>query len=231
MSGITTTQALAYLRVVGKKTTDGPTFRQQREAIQEFARTRRIKIIKEFCDKTIIDASHRNERIPFLQMVATASLKGPAYVIIESKDRLAETEDLREAILIFLACKDIHVFDASAGEELTAHFKQDDEYRQAILLQTMFARAERIAAANDLRRLKAAISTRSPRASTTKPYGSLPGEEKVLQRIKALYRKPRDAHRRRYSDIAVILNDEGFSPRRAKKWTGALVRNVLQNVS
>ena len=56
------------------------------------------------------------------------------------------------------------------------------------------------------------------------------GEDKVVDRIRQLNRKPRRGERLGPYQIARILNDEGWPTRPAEKWRGAQVGAILGRI-
>src|ERR1035438_1929655 len=77
-----------------------------------------------------------------------------------------------------------------------------------------------------LRGARVRAKARDGRCEGAKPYGALPGEAEVIERMKALR-----ASGMGFDKIAVALNAEGIKPRRGKKWWGLTVNNILTGKS
>jgi len=68
---------------------------------------------------------------------------------------------------------------------------------------------------------------RGERAEGVKPYGYLPAERAVIQRMKQLRRKPSKERRLSVAKIAAQLNAEGHRNRAGREWSSQLVHHVL----
>ena len=82
-----------------------------------------------------------------------------------------------------------------------------------------------------MRKLRAARDRASARVGHRiegrKRFGTLPGEDAVIRRMRELRRKPRGQPRKGYLAIANVLNAEGLPSRTGAAWGAATVRRVL----
>lgn len=61
-----------------------------------------------------------------------------------------------------------------------------------------------------------------------KPFGELPGEADVIQRILRLRRMRSDGTRLSYQKIADELNDDGVPPRKGEKWYAKTIQGIVK---
>jgi hypothetical protein len=78
-----------------------------------------------------------------------------------------------------------------------------------------------------LRAARERTKRKTGRCEGRKPYGYYPGEDRVVKRIKELYRKPRGEKRMGFMTIAKKLNEEGVPTRTGAKWSDVLVKSIL----
>jgi hypothetical protein len=78
-----------------------------------------------------------------------------------------------------------------------------------------------------LRAARERLRGRGKRCEGRKPFGSRPGEQKSLARIRELHRKPHGHRRRSLQQICDTLNAEGVPTRSGKPWTRQVIRRII----
>lgn len=61
-----------------------------------------------------------------------------------------------------------------------------------------------------------------------KPYGHLPAERAVIDRMRQLRRKPPKGRRLSVAAVAARLNEEGHRNRAGRDWSPQMVHHVLR---
>lgn len=70
------------------------------------------------------------------------------------------------------------------------------------------------------------------RCEGVKPYGSLPGEDEVISRMRQLRRKPLGkSSRMSFAKIAEALEADGVPTRGGKPWAASTVKQILNRKS
>jgi Resolvase, N terminal domain len=69
---------------------------------------------------------------------------------------------------------------------------------------------------------------RGERVEGVKPYGTLPAEQAVLERMRRLRRKPPKGRRPSVAQVAALLNAEGHRNRAGREWSPQMVHHVLR---
>ena len=142
-------------------------------------------------------------------------------MLVERLDRLARDLMIQETIIGDLRKRGIELISVDEPDLL-----QDDPTRK--LLRQMvgaIAEYEKTMIVLKLRGARQRMKARTGRCEGAKPYGEVPGEMQVIERMKELR-----ATGLGFDRIAEALNAEGIMPRRGKKWWGLSVNNVLSRV-
>lgn len=137
-------------------------------------------------------------------------------VAIESPARLAADALLVEVVTVQLEHVGIEVLFAKQSARMTSDMELRRALRMALSTEKIFRQA-RIKIAREANAIAGGRHGGNPR------YGTLQGEEAVLNRIKELAGKGRLGH----TAIASLLNVEGVKPRRADEWQPAVIANIL----
>ena len=82
-----------------------------------------------------------------------------------------------------------------------------------------------------LRKARETKKAKTGRCEGRKPYGYYPGEDKVVKRIKELYRKPHGDKRLGFYQIATISNKECLPTRTGVLWHGSHVSAILKRLN
>lgn len=221
-------KAFSYLRVSDTSQVAGDGFPRQREAINRHAKLAGISIVREFAEEGKSGETAWAERPAFQDMVSAILDNGVRTIVVENLTRLARAYVIQDAILVFLASKNVSLISADTGEDITAAFHGDPMKKAIIQMQAVFSELEK----NSLvRKLKAARSRKrleTGRCEGVKPFGTRPGEAEAVERMRHLRRKPiGKAKRMSFAKIAEALQAEGFQTRGGRAWQASTVRDIL----
>ena len=211
-------RAFAYLRVSGKGQVEGDGFTRQLEAIRRYAKEHDIRIVRVFREEGVSGTKDLANRPAFVEMMTALHANGVQLVLVEKLDRLARDLMVQETIIGDLRK---HGFDLISVAE--PDLLQDDPTRK-LMRQIMGAIAEyeKTMIVLKLRGARNRAKAKHGRCEGAKPYGTLPGEKEVLERMKALRQSGLA-----YERIAAQLNVEGRKPRRGSKWHSFSVSRIL----
>ena len=219
------TTAVSYLRVSGIGQIDGDGFDRQREAIERFAKSRKLELVAEYREEGVSGTNELADRTALAACLDRVENNGVKIVIIETANRLARDLMVQEVILSQFREAGVQVLGAD-GTDLT----NDDNPTAKLIRQVLGAVAEfdksvtvlKLRAARERKRAK------GERCEGRKPFGWHENEKPVLARIKQLRRKPRGGDKLSYSAVAKQLNKEGCITRSGKQWTHTSVRQISE---
>ena len=143
---------------------------------------------------------------------------GTKFVLIEKLDRLARDLMVQETIIGDLRKSGFDLISVAEPDLL-----QDDPTRT--LMRQVFgaiAQYEKAMIVMKLRGARNRTKARTGRCEGRKPYGHYPGEQKVVERMKALR-----ASGMAYDKLAEQLTTEGFATRKGTGWHGFSVQRIL----
>lgn len=132
-----------------------------------------------------------------------------------------------EVILQRLTAIGCKVIAADSGTDLSA---DTEDPTRRLIRQVLGAVAEfdRRVTVLKLRAARDRIRSRGQRCEGRKPFGSRPGEESALARIRELHRKPYGQARRTLQEICDVLNAEAIPTRTGKPWTRQVVSRIVK---
>jgi site-specific DNA recombinase len=220
-------QAYGYLRVSGLGQVKGHGFDRQEEAIRTYAKTAKVEIVEIFREA---HTGTEAERPVFVEMLDAILGNGVRTIIVESLDRLARDMAVQIALLGELRRRGVSLIAANTGEDVTA---TEDPMREAMVqIQGVFAQLDKRLLVRKLRTAREAMRAETGRCEGTKPFGSLPGEEAILDRILKLRRhgNPMQGSLLSFARIASTLNAEGVPSRTGKPWAPATVYGIVARV-
>jgi DNA invertase Pin-like site-specific DNA recombinase len=216
------TKAFAYLRVSGRGQIEGDGFTRQLEAIRKYAAAQDIKIVKVYRELGVSGTTDWENRPAFSEMMAEMLANGTKAVLVERLDRCARDLMVQESIIADFKRKGLTI--ASVNEP---DLCGDDPSR--ILMRQMlgaFFQYEKTLLVAKLKGARVRMRAATGSCEGRKPYGSRPGEAKVIHQIVTL-RQAGTA----IDTIAEMLNADGVKPRSGGQWYGSSVRNVLLRAS
>ncbi len=219
-------QALAYLRVSGKGQIKKDGFPRQREAVQKYAKANVLEIIEEYRDEGVSGTKELEQRQGLAALLDHIESNGVHIVLVERADRLARDLMVSEVILGQFRDLGVSVIAADSGVDLTTG---DDDPTRTLIRQVLGAvsQFEKSVIVLKLRAARERTKLKTGRCEGRKPYGFYPGEDKIIQRIKELYRKPHGEKRKGFGTIARILNEEKITTRSGVPWSDTQVKSIL----
>jgi DNA invertase Pin-like site-specific DNA recombinase len=220
-------KALSYLRVSGRGQITGDGFPRQRDAIGRYAKAHGIEVVDEYRDEGVSGTTDLDGRDGLSDLMARIRANGVRLVLVERADRLARDLMVSEVLLAEFRKLDVAVIAADSGTDLTAG---DDDQTRMLIRQVLGAvsQFEKSVIVAKLRAARLRQRRMNGRCEGRKPFGTKPGEAAVLERMRALYRKPRRSKRLSFDAIAAALNAEGLPSRSGKAWAGATVYGTLK---
>jgi DNA invertase Pin-like site-specific DNA recombinase len=211
-------KAFAYVRVSGKGQVDGDGFPRQIAAIKTYAQTNGYKLVRTFRDEGVSGTVESTDRPGFSEMMLALLSNGVRVVIIEKLDRLARDLMVQEAAIAEMRKQGFELISV-AEPDLMANDPTRILMRQLLGAVAQYDKSQIVLRLRAARMRKKATTGRCEGA---KPYGTFPGEQEVLERMKALR-----AQGLGFDRIATALNAEGVAPRRGKRWHGLTVNKIL----
>ena len=222
-------KAFSYLRVSDTSQVAGDGFPRQREAINRHAKQAGFEMVREFIEEGKSGETAWADRPAFSDMVSAILDNGVRTVIVENLTRLARAYVIQDAILVFLASKGVALISADTGEDVTAAFHGDPMKKAIIQMQAVFSELEKNSLVRKLKAARARKRIETGRCEGVKPFGTLPGEDEAVARMKALRRKPiGKAKRMSYAKIAAAMQAEGFATRSGGPWRASTVQDILK---
>ena len=134
-----------------------------------------------------------------------------------------------EQLLALLIRKDIAMISAMTAQNVTEDVQnENDPWKKFIIqIQNSVAELDKRLLVRKLRKAREAKRVEIGRCEGRKPYGYYPGEDKIIKRIKELYRKPKGEKRMGFRTIARKLNEERIPTRSGVPWSDTQVRSIL----
>jgi len=220
------TKAVSYLRVSGKGQLDGDGFDRQRDTIAKYAASHRIDVADEYSEKGVSGTNDLGDRPAMGAMLDRLESNGVRLVLVESASRLARDLMVQEIILDRFRKLDVRVVECDGGNDLTVG---DENPTQTLVRQVLgaIAQFDKTVTVHKLRAARERQRRVTGRCEGRKPFGTRPGEEKIVSRILELRRKPPKGDPQSFADIAATLNAESLPTRYGKPWAPATVRNVV----
>ena len=226
MAKQTKKKALAYLRVSGRGQINKGGFPRQKETIRKYAKAHNLEIVGEYRDEGVSGTKELEQRQGLAALLDYIESNGVQIVLVERADRLARDLMVSEVILGQFRELGVSVIAADSDVDLTTG---DDDPTRTLIRQVLGAvsQFEKSVIVLKLRAARQRTKRKTGRCEGRKPYGYYPGEDKVIKRIKELYRKPKGEKRLGFMTIAKKLNEEGVPTRTGAKWSDVLVKSIL----
>jgi DNA invertase Pin-like site-specific DNA recombinase len=217
-------KAFAYVRVSSKGQVEGDGFTRQREAINRFAAASGIEIVAEYADAFTGTSENREQ---FNEMIAAILANGVRAIVVENLTRLARMMAVQEQLATYLASKGIALYSADTGENITEAIMGDPMKKAMVQMQGVFSELEKSTLVRKLRGARERIRAAEGRCEGIKPFGSLPGEETVLEALRGLARKPKGMPRPTWPAVADAANAAGLPTRSGRPWSSQMVRRIV----
>ena len=216
--------AVTYVRVSSKGQVEGDGPERQRQAIARYAKSAGISVMEEFSDLGVSGTTELADRPGLAALLDRLESNGVRTVIIERADRLARDLMVQEVIVGQFSKIGARILTAD-GVDLTS---SDDPTRR-LIRQVLGAVAEfeKNVIVLKLRAARERKRARGERVEGVKPYGHLPAERAVIDRMRQLRRKPPKGRRLSVATIAAQLNAEGHRNRAGREWSAQMVHHVV----
>jgi len=219
-------EAVGYCRVssIGQQKS-GTGLNRQEETVRTYAKSSGYKLLKVYREAF---TGTENDRPVFETMLGDLLDNGCRVIICECLDRLARDLSVQLQIIALLASKGITLINAMTGQDCTN--PTDPMSLAMIQVQGAFAQLDKNLLVRKLKRGRQAKKEKTGSCEGRKPYGFYPGEDKILNRIKELHRKPQGEPRLGPYQIAATLNNENLPNRKGGKWHGRTVGRIIKRL-
>jgi DNA invertase Pin-like site-specific DNA recombinase len=211
-------KVFAYLRVSGRGQLHGDGFTRQLLAIEKYAAAHGHEIVRVFREKAIPGATDMVDRPAWREMVGEILADGVKTIVIERLDRLARDLMVQEHIVADCQKRGITLLSA-AEPDLCTNDPTRILMRQILGAVAAYDKAMVVLKLRGARERKRMLTGRCEGA---KPYGKLPGEFQVVERMRGLRTSGASL-----TQIAETLNTDGVTPRRGTKWYPMAVARIL----
>ena len=221
--------AYGYLRVStkGQAKDKKHGFKRQRQAIESFAKRSRFQIVR-YYQEAVSGCKAEDERVAFMEMVSTILRENQvSCIVVEGMDRLARELRVQEQLIFYLASKEIDLYSANTGENITKSIKEDPVKKALVQIQGVFSELEKSRLVKKLRKARESARKRDGKCEGRKEYGYYEGEQEVIELMKKLHRKQKGRKRMSYQKIADELNRLGIASRTDKAWHPQTIHNVI----
>ncbi|HDZ69309.1 MAG TPA: hypothetical protein ENH43_02700 [Phycisphaerales bacterium] len=226
MAKQTKKKALTYLRVSGRGQINKGGFPRQRETIRKYAKAHTLEIVGEYRDEGVSGTKELEHRQGLAALLDHIEANGVQVVLVECADRLARDLMVSEVILGQFRDLGVSVIAADSDVDLTTG---DDDPTRTLIRQVLGAvsQFEKSVIVLKLRAARERTKRKTGRCEGRKPYGYYPGEDKIIKRIKELYRKPHGEKRMGFRTIARKLNEERIPTRSGVPWSDTQIKSIL----
>jgi len=219
----------AYLRVSGKGQIVGHGFDRQLDSIKAFCEKQGYEVDRDFKEQ-VSGTKDETDRPEFSAMVTAILRDGVDTIIVESMDRLAREYRIQEQLLIYLASKDINLINASTGENYTKAISEDPMKKAMVQMQGIFAELDKSLLVKKLRKSRERVRQEKGKCEGRKSYKETEDGAEILREIRRLRRKRKGRIRTTFNEIAVKLNEQGYTAANGKPFTGNTVRGILHRL-
>jgi len=218
--------AVYYLRVSGASQLDGGGYDRQSEACARLARERGLEVVETFREAAISGTKSIDDRPAFQAMVAFAleQMERPV-IIIEQMDRLAREYRVQEQLLLYLASKELTLYAANTGENITESIMADPMRKALVQIQGIFAELDRSMIVAKLRKGRDRKKAAGGKVEGVYGFGTdprKPEEPPVLAEILSMHHRGSGAEH-----IALMLNASNVFTRSGKPWRASTVHKII----
>jgi len=211
-------KVFGYLRVSGKGQLSGDGFTRQRLAIEKFSAAQGFDLVRVWQERAVPGATDLADRPAWREMVGEILADGVRTVVIERLDRLARDLMVQEHIISDCQKRGITVL-STAEPDLCSSDPTRILMRQILGAVAAYDKAMIVLKLRGARERKRALEGRCEGA---KPYGALPGESEVVERMRALRSGGAGL-----GAIASALNQAGIRPRQGAEWYPMTVSRIM----
>ena len=134
-------RAIGYRRVSSRDQIQGTGLDRQSTYIKKFALENAFQLKRIFTEKGISGVVEK--RPAFSEMIAFADAHNIKIIIIEDMTRLARELLLQMQLATFIASKEIHLYSANTGENISRAIYDDPMRKAMVQIQGVFSELER----------------------------------------------------------------------------------------
>ena len=228
-------KAIGYRRVSSRDQVNGTGLGRQATQIKKFASENAFHLERIFTEKGISGVAEK--RPAFSEMIAYADAHDIKIIIIEDMTRLARELLLQMQLATFIASKEIDLYSANTGENISRAIYDDPMRKAMVQMQGVFSELER---STLTRRMKAG---RDHQRETGKRKGKaiktvdrtgkirIEGTPRLSEKQPKLARRVIELSKQNLSlyRIAKIVNSEGFRSRAGGILHGPQIKNILRD--
>ena len=228
-------RAIGYRRVSSRDQIQGTGLDRQSTYIRKFALENAFQLERIFTEKGISGLVEK--RPAFSEMIAFADAHDIKIIIIEDMTRLARELLLQMQLATFIASKEINLYSANTGENISRAIYDDPMRKAMVQIQGVFSELERSTLS------KRMIAGRDLQRETGKRKGKKiktvdrNGKIKIEGSPRLSEKKPKLANRvvelwlagNCKNKIATIVNSEGFKSRVGNKLYSSQITNILKD--
>jgi DNA invertase Pin-like site-specific DNA recombinase len=214
------TRAFGYLRVSGKGQIIGDGFPRQRKAIEAYAASHGIRIMRFFEERGVSGTIEGMDRPVWAEMIGLMLGDGVRMILVEGLGRLSRELLIQEWILRDMGQRGLTLISVTEPD-------LDGDPTRVMLRQIVGAvhQYERSMICLKLAGARRRMKAKTGRCEGRKPYGERDGEPEVIERIKALRAKGYG-----YDLVASQLNADGIMPRSGRQWHGSTINGILRRL-
>ncbi len=215
------TKAYFYGRLSGRGQIGNDGIPRQRSAVEDYARAHGYEIAGEYLDEGISGTKDLIDRPALTALFAAISTQFVRVVLVETSSRLARDLMIGEILLSEFRKLGVQVIAVDCDTDLTV---DDGDVTKVLIRQVLGAISqwEKSILVEKLRGARARIRKSGKRCEGRKPYGSLDGEQAIIERMSYLRSSGESL-----ASIASVLNSEGHRPRQAAQWQPMTIQRIL----
>ena len=227
--------AIGYRRVSSRDQIQGTGLDRQSTYIRKFALENAFQLKRIFTEKGISGVVEK--RPAFSEMIAFADAHDIKIIIIEDMTRLARELLLQMQLATFIASKEIDLYSANTGENISRAIYDDPMRKAMVQIQGVFSEldrstlSKRMIAGRDLQRetgkRKGKKIKTIDRTGKIKIEGSPRLSEKQPKLAKRVIKLWLAGHCK--NKIATIVNSEGFKSRTGNRLYSSQITNILKD--
>ncbi len=197
--------AVAYFRT-SSATNVGPnkdSLKRQSDAVQAYAKSKKLKIIREFYDPAVSGADPIQARPGFGRLLSYITGNGARILLVENASRFARDLAVQIAGHDLLKDRGIELIPVDAPDHFTDETPTANMVRQILGAVSEFEKASLVQKLRKARERK--------RAETGRCEGRKPVPDAAAIEAKRLRRKnPRTGKRRSLRDVSLLLAESGY---------------------
>ena len=228
-------KAIGYRRVSSRDQIQGTGLDRQSTYIKKFALENAFQLERIFTEKGISGVVEK--RPAFSEMIAFADAHDIKIIIIEDMTRLARELLLQMQLATFIASKEIDLYSANTGENISRAIYDDPMRKAMVQIQGVFSELERstlskrMIAGRDLQRETGKRKGKKIKAIDRNGKIKIEGSPRLSEKKPKLAKRVIELWLEGYckNKIATIVNGEGFRSRVGNKLYSSQITNILKD--